>query len=502
MYLSKSKYRLGLQCPKMLWMQKNMPEQYDDSVMNDAILRMGDEVGDLAMGYYGPFVEVEFDLNDPHRFTKAAERTQELLAEGCRTICEATFCIDDNYCMVDILRVRDDGSFDLVEVKSSAELESIHLDDIAYQCWVVQQCGFEVKSASLMHLNKTYVRSGELDLQHLFTVEDCSDEALSMATDVPSHVERILKVADSELEPDTQIGEHCFKPFKCGFQKWCFRGLPAHSVLELANIRKPKAFRMLERGLISFDDLANDVDVFDSLSSKQQIQVLAEVDGASPYIDVAKIRAFLDGLSYPLYFLDFETFQEAIPGFDMQRPYEQVTSQYSLHWVDRPHGELHHTEFLGEAGTDPRRQVAEHLCEDIPADACVLAWYMHFERSRIAEMAALFPDLSAHLLAIRDNVQDLMVPFSHGDYYMREMGGSASIKKVLPALFPDDPSLDYHALEGVHNGGEAAAAFQHLHELSPEEQAVKREQLLRYCELDTLAMVRIWEKLVEVVESV
>lgn len=501
MYLSKSKYRLGLQCPKMLWMQKNMPEQYDDSVKNDAILRMGDEVGDLAMGYYGSFVEVEFDLSDPHRFTKAADRTRELLTQGCPIICEATFCINDNYCMVDILRVRDDGSFDLVEVKSSTGLESIHLHDVAYQCWVVQQCGYEVKSASLMHLNKEYVRSGNLDLRQLFTVEDCTDEVLGMAAGVPSHIKRMLGVADAKLEPDTPIGEHCFKPFECGFRSWCFRHLPEHSVLELASIRKNKAFQLMDRGLGGFEDLMNDVEAFESLTAKQQIQVLAEVNDVSPYVDVEQVRDFLDGLSYPLYFLDFETFQEAIPSFGMQRPYEQVTSQYSLHWVEELGGKLHHTEFLGQTGTDPRRQVAERLCEDIPADACVLAWYMHFERSRIAEMAALFPDLSSHLLAIRDNIQDLMIPFSRGDYYMKEMRGSASIKKVLPALFPDDPSLDYHRLEGVHNGGEAADAFQHLAELSPEDQAIKREQLLRYCELDTLAMVRIWEKLVEVAEG-
>lgn len=78
------------------------------------------------------------------------------------------------------------------------------------------------------------------------------------------------------------------------------------------------------------------------------------------------------------------------------------------------------------------------------------------------------------------------------------MKGSSSIKKVLPSLFPDDPELDYGTLEGIHNGGEAASAFQHLAELPLSEQEVVREQLLRYCELDTLAMVKIWEKLNEV----
>lgn len=106
---------------------------------------------------------------------------------------------------------------------------------------------------------------------------------------------------------------------------------------------------------------------------------------------------------------------------------------------------------------------------------------------------------SFHLLSIADNMKDLMAPFQRGDYYTRAMGGSNSIKAVLPALFPDDPELDYHALEGVHNGSEAMDAFAALAGMDPAEAKTIREQLLRYCELDTLAMVKIWQKLREAV---
>ena len=499
MFLSKSKYTSGIQCPKMLWMRQNMPEQFDDSVMNEAILQQGSAVGDIAMGYYGPFVEVQFDPKDPRRFSEAVQQTKDFLDKGCSIICEATFRINGHYCMVDILRVRDDGSFDLVEVKSSTEVKPIYLHDMSYQCWVIQQCGYKVRSASLMHVNSEYVRQGELDIHQLFTVEDCTDEVLSMLAEVPLHVERILAIADSKEEPFTPIGEHCYKPYACGFRKWCFRELPPNNVLGLSRIRKDKAFNLIGCGLAGFDELVGNPKVFSTLTAKQQQQVLSVVNDLPVSIEKDGVRGFLNGLWYPLHFLDFETFQEAVPSFDSQRPYEQVTSQYSLHWIDEPGGELHHTEFLGDAGSDPRRQVAEHLCEDIPADACVLAWNMSFEKGRISDMASLFPDLAERLLAIRDNARDLMTPFARGHYYMKEMEGSASIKKVLPALFPNDAELDYHALDGVHNGGEAAFAFQHLAELPPQEQEITREQLLRYCELDTLAMVRIWEKLVKTV---
>ncbi len=101
MNLSKTRYTRGIQCPKMLWMDAHMPEKFDDSVLNEAILESGDNVGDLAMGYFGPFVEVSFD---PRDFEGMARRTRALLADGARVICEATFATRA-MCMVDILRV-------------------------------------------------------------------------------------------------------------------------------------------------------------------------------------------------------------------------------------------------------------------------------------------------------------------------------------------------------------------------------------------------------------
>jgi len=130
---------------------------------------------------------------------------------------------------------------------------------------------------------------------------------------------------------------------------------------------------------------------------------------------------------------------------------------------------------------------------------CVLAYNMGFEKGRIAALAKLYPDLEEHLMNIHGNIKDLMVPFRNKDYYNRAMQGSYSIKYVLPALFPDVPSLDYHNLEGVHNGAEASAAFAAMAEMEPEQLEEYREHLLKYCELDTYAMVKVWEKLEEII---
>ena len=250
---------------------------------------------------------------------------------------------------------------------------------------------------------------------------------------------------------------------------------------------------MYNAGILGYEDLDGV-----PLTRIQKMQVAGALNG-EVFIDKEGIRAFLDTLSYPLYYLDFETIQPPIPLYDGTHPYQQITTQYSLHVQEREGGELKHKEFLAESGTDPRRAIAERLCEDIPMNVCTLAYYKAFECTRIKELAETFPDLAEHLYNIRDHIVDLLVPFQSGFYYNRSMGGSFSIKSVLPAIFPDDPTLNYHNLEGVHNGGEAMTIFPKIKDMPPEEQQRARHNLLKYCELDTYAMVKVWEELVRVV---
>ncbi|MGN0804169.1 MAG: DUF2779 domain-containing protein, partial [Candidatus Coproplasma sp.] len=247
-----------------------------------------------------------------------------------------------------------------------------------------------------------------------------------------------------------------------------------------------------KKGIVSFDDLvANGV----ALTGIKKMQVDYALNDKGTYIDKAKIKEFLNGLSYPLYFLDFESMQFVIPQFDNSKPNQQIPFQYSLHYIERENGEIKHKEFLAQSGVDPRRELAERLCKDIPDNVCVLAYYKSYECQRIEELAKLFPDLSEHLLKIRYNIKDLLVPFQNGYYYNRAMGASFSIKSVLPAIYPE---LNYHNLDGVHNGSEAMEIFPKIKDMPSEEAQKAREQLLKYCGLDTFAMVKLWQELVRV----
>lgn len=494
MNLSKSRYCRGIQCPKMLWMDKYMPEKAAD-LGKEQIFETGNIVGDLAMGYFGPFTEVPY-ADDKSEMVR---RTAELLDSGEENICEASFVSGNLFCAVDILH-KNGGGWDIVEVKSSTSLHEIYLHDMAFQCYILTRCGLNIKGVYNLHLNSDYVRHGELDLGELFTLEDCTETVFEMQADVPSNIEAISGYVDGagETEPVMDISPACEAPYECAYKGWCARHLPSPSVFDISRLTAKKKYELYYEGITGFGDI---LERRPKLNKNQYRQVETAFYHLPDSIDRQGILGCISEYTYPLYHLDFETTQFAIPPFDGMRPFQQMPFQYSLHVQSAPGAEPEHYEFLGKEGTDPRRALAERLCADIPEDVCVLAYNMGFEKGRIKEMAELFPDLSAHLMSIHDNIRDLMIPFQKQYYYSEKLRGSYSIKYVLPAMCPGDPELDYGALEGVHRGDEASAAFAGLADHTPEEIAAIRKNLLAYCRLDTLAMVKILNKLRELARA-
>lgn len=453
MYFSKSKYCSFWQCLKISWLDKYKPEEKE---LDDGTLRRmksGNEVGDLAMQLFGDFTEVtSYTADEKLNIDEMKRKTAECIANGEETICEASSDYNGLYCAVDILH-KEHGGYAIYEVKSATNLKYYYLVDVAYQKYVLEKCGVNVTGTYVVYVNSKYVRHGEIDVKKLFTVRDVKD----LIADEYEVVERNLKNAEDILncdkEPNIDIGEQCSLSHNCAYWKYCSKHLPEHNVFNL--YRCNQKWKLYKNGIVSFEDLKK----YASMIFLQSRQVDFTLNDRGTYADNRLINDFLDTLSYPLYFLDFETMQKIVPPFDGAKPYEQIPFQYSLHYIENENGELKHKEFLAVSGEDPRHAIAESLCDNIPKDVCVLAYNKQFECSRLKELAKQFPDLSAHLMNIRNNVKDLLVPFQKGAYYNKAMGGSFSIKSVLPAIFPDDPSLDYHNLDGVHNGGEAMTIF-------------------------------------------
>jgi len=447
-------------------------------------------VGDLAKGLFPGGVEIPFDADD---FDGMIAQTREWIDRGVEVIYEATFKERGIFAMVDIL-VRNGERWDLYEVKASAHLKNHYHDDAAIQ-WYALSEALELGRAYLVHINNRYERNGPLRLRRLFRIEDITDEVLSRQETIPHRLQEIESMLHGD-EPSIAIGPHCFEPHACDFRSYCWRDVPAeNSVFELS-YANGKQWQLFAKGIDTIDNIPDDY----PLGANASLQVAHHKTGEIK-IDKAKIRKFLERIEYPINFFDFETFQEAIPRFDKERPYEQVPFQYSLHILYED-GHLEHREFLADENEDPREPLIRRMLEDLTPTGSIVAYNQSFEITQIKNLARHFPRYETELLSLIDRFVDLAYPFQKKLYYHPGFKGGYSIKVVLPTLFPHDEELDYAKLGSVQNGGDAMETFAKLHLLRDKtlREAIRKD-LLAYCRLDTLAMVRIWQKLQMSVDS-
>ena len=396
--------------------------------------------------------------------------------------------------MVDILQVVG-GKLIINEVKSSTSLSDVYIGDASIQYYVISSLGYDIRRINVIHLNNQYIRGDKLELDRLFVINDVTNRIVSMQSKVAENIKKLKRTIGDDVEPNLDIGAHCFKPYECDGVNHCWpeqRKIPdGTSVFNIAKINKKKATEFYQDGIVNIADIKN----IDAFNTNQQMQIKAQINGEE-FIDKVTIKGFLDTLSYPLYHLDFETFQQAVPEFIGLRPYAQIPFQFSIHKEDGK-GNLEHFEFLAEVGADPRYELALNLIKFIPQDACVLAYHASFEKGVIQNLATLFPQLSSYLMNIHGNIKDLEIPFAKKFYYHPKICGSSSIKKVLPAIVPSFESA-YSSLDLICNGGEAMSQYAKLKHKTKDEQDMIRKALLAYCKLDTLAMVKVLEKLREV----
>lgn len=490
MNLSKSKYCKCVQCKKMFWLKKYKPEC---AVATDktTVFENGKKVGELAKGLFGDFEDVPYNEN----LRLMIERTRELMQNEPNIITEASFTFDNNFCSVDILKNDLDG-VEIYEVKSSSEVKDIYIDDVAFQYYVLSCLDLNVKKVCIVYVNTDYIRGKELELDKFFNIEDVTEIAKEKWNEVRINIDLIRKYMKGHgcaNEPIRKLGMHCKKPYPCDFWEYCTMHLPKNNVFDIFKMNNDKKFEKYYEGKISFEDLEGE-----KLSKRFSQQIDFELHDKEPYINEEIIKEFLDDLKYPLYFLDYETINPPIPKFEGLHPYQQIPFQYSLHIIKEEGAPLEHKEYLAKTFDENMvRDFADHLIKDISEEGSIIV-YSSFEASRNNKIAEMYPDLKEDMERINNNIKDIMTPFLQRNYYTKEMEGSYSIKKVLPALYPNDSDLDYSKLPGVKNGGEAIDAFLSLEGKTEKEQEKIRKGLLKYCELDSLAMVKIWEKFKEV----
>jgi len=485
-YLSKSLFIRGLQCHKSLYLHKYRPELKDEvSEQQEASFQMGRDVGIYALNLFPNGVEIPFDdvtLSDQ------LSRTRKEIEEGTEVIYEAAFSFDNIFVKVDILR-KHEGKWEIYEVKNSTSVKDHHYNDVAVQYYVLKGARLPVSKAFLVNIDNQYVRNGDIEVDKLLTAQDLTDDVIDNQELVKNEIKEMRGMLKGQ-EPDIDIGGHCSDPYGCDFGGHCWQHIPENSIFALRG-NGPDKFDLYRQGIIRLEDVPKDI-----LPRSQRIQIEGVLDKRN-VTDKTAVKEFLETLWYPICFLDFETtFMVPIPLFDGSRPYQNIPFQYSLHYLKEEDAALVHYEYLAQAKRDPRKDFLEKLLSQLPENACVLVYNKTFEIGILNDLIQLFPEHKAKAENIIDNIRDLMIPFRNKEVYRWEMEGSYSLKYVLPALVPE---LKYEEME-ISDGGMAANAWLSLWEMEDSGEIEKvRNALLKYCKLDTLAMVRILEKLWEMI---
>jgi hypothetical protein len=512
-FLSKSKYLSGLQCHKLLWHYYNAKDEIPGiDAGTQAIFDQGHLVGEYAKEIFPEGIEVAKGVVE---YESVVEKTYEIMKEmGVEVVLpatmstpkaltsvtgahprkplfEAAFLYKNAYARVDILDPVGQLKWDIIEVKSSTTVKEINLHDLALQWYTYSGAGLTINKCYLMHINNKYVREGEIDPEQLFIKEDVTDRVISLLDGVEQNLEAMVKVIEQKDSPRIPIGPWCSYPYECIMTEVCWNFLPKHHPHTLTRLSSHKAFDLIDAGVLNVLDIGKNV----KLSDKQKIQI-ESIRTNRAHIEKEEIKAFLDRLEYPLYYLDFETVGSAVPVYDKTRPFEQIPFQFSLHIQKTPGSPPDHVGFLAEGREDPRETFLAQLKKHLGAKGTVLTYNAAFEKGRLNEATAIFTAYKEWNEKIQARIVDLLGPFRSFHYYHPDQLGSASIKSVLPAV----TGKGYDGME-ISDGGTASSEYLRVtfeEGVTEEERNKVRKNLEDYCGLDTEGMVWILDKLREI----
>lgn len=469
--LTKSDFRNFLACKNEFWLDHHFPEQRGEPTLNEQLRReAGYEVERLA--------RTLLIFSDPN---------------GTRVTFGRDFETDTLFAKADIVvTYLDTGGIDIYEVKSGTKVKDDYQIDLSFQCYVAEQTGLKVQNAYLIFLDNTYVFDGNLDIQSLLKISDETENVRNQLETIPSDVAMALQQRASP-EPTVALTDYCKgSKLECRFLVRHFPEIPDYNVSHIFNAGSAKLNDLLAQNIVNIHDIPADL----AMTGPQSAKVNVERTG-NAYIQRDSIKEDLQGLKYPLNFLDYESFNPAVPKFVNTWSYQQMVFQYSLHTIEEEGAELKHSFHLSRNnGRHPSEEIVERLYEDLNGRVgTIIIWSEGFEKTRNTELAKMYPDYAAFLEEVNSAVYDLRKVFSKQRYMHPRFRGRDSIKVVLPVL----SNLTYEGM-AIADGLTASIKWYHAAtgRGTPEEREKTFQDLEAYCHLDTLAMVKIYEHLLTV----
>lgn len=466
--LSKTDFLLYLEAPMHLWAKSHDLLQVKTKTLYEQhLIQQGQRVEVLAREYVETYLLPEYGNGQLFWQPSYNDGKFEIRADA-------------------IILDKAEDCYDLYEIKSSTGVRREHEYDVTFQVLLLEEI-LKLRRISIIHINKNYQDDGSFDLENFFSIEEISEIIDKRHDDVTVLRQEALAVTQM-TEPYPAFA--CTKPNTCPCPELCHPDLPKNPIYDIPYISR-KVNQLREMGVIEIQAIPDSF----NLNIKQQKHVQAVKNGA-PLIDEKSIQKSLSTLEYPLYFLDYETFNPAIPLFPNYHPYEHIVFQYSLHVIEQPGYKPEHFECLITEKRDPAPLIVPHLMNNLGPKGSVIVWNQSFEANRNQDLGSHCPSYAAQFENINNRLYDLMLIFRNGLYVHPDFHGSASLKAVLPVLCPE---LSYDDL-AISNGEEAMMTWYWIQtsELSGKDLQQTKSAMQEYCKLDTFAMVAILGKLEEI----
>ncbi len=497
MKLTKTDYLIYKDCAKNAWLKAHKPEIYFAkplSVFDQGIIETGNEVDVLARDLFPGGVLIE-DRD-------GSIETEDLLKAETPVIYQPVFETNLYKVVCDILVWnKNTNLYDLYEVKASNSGENkkakdeLYSYDIAFQYLVLKELGIAIGSLNLIRLNAEYVRGAELNIRELFSIENFTENVLEITETVAVEMKDAQEFLSQEKEPFGSCA--CItrgRSSHCTTFSYSNPQVPDYSVHDISRIgqSKKKLAELVDSGIFKIEDVPKEFE----LSEKQRNQVDATQSGRV-FMDKGEIANFLDAISFPISFLDYETFAAGIPRFAGYSPFNQIPFQFSLHILEEGQSEPSHAEFIFTENKNPDEEFILALKKYLPEKGSVIVWYKSFEMGRNKDLIERNPEHRDFLENLNSRIIDLMDIFTNQHFIHANFKGKTSIKYILPVLAPE---LSYKTLD-IKEGATASNTWDKVArgEYSKEESLEKIEHLKTYCKLDTYAMYAIWKYLKEAV---
>jgi hypothetical protein len=479
-HLSKSRYNRGLHCNKQLWL--NTHKHNLGTYKKKFSTLIGDKVGVGATRNYPNGLLVDIPFN---KHAEAVKKTIDLIDDlKIQAIFEAAFTFNDIHIRVDILERLNDNSWGIREVKSSKFIKENFYHDIAIQYYVLKNLGYNIISSQILHTNGEYILdTPEVEWSKFFIAKEYLETLEENEEEIKDNVIHLKDIQNLKEEPVIQPNKSFCDG--CEFWDYCVKDKPSDWIAMIPRLVGKRKQALETKKIESISEIPRDFQFTD----KQEIVVQSTRDNA-----VFKSRAFHHNLKKykpPVYCFDFETLMCAIPTIRGTKPFETLPFQWSLHYLDSD-GSVMHWEFLARENIDYRREMIECFINIVKENQNkIITYNQSFEKSVLKKMGILYPEYSDILDSIIDRVIDLKI-FIEDNYYHPDFKGSYSLKKVLPAVLPNESQYS----EGqVSDGEQAQETFYHL--LFEKNDDVNKKNiissLLEYCKKDTESLILIYK---------